>query len=276
MNPFDLLITQPILNLLILFYRILNVLSIPWALGFAIILLTTAVRLALWPLTNAQLKSTQKMAALKPHLSRIKEEHGHDKARHQQEVAKLYKEHGVNPLAGCIPLLVQIPIFIGLYNVLLKAVQTNGNSFLSYVNNKLYFTALHLDKLPDNTFFGLNLATKPKEWNQVGIYLLLVPLLTGLFQFAQSKMMAPQQANETEQDKKKDDKENKQSMEDTMSQMQSQMVFIMPAMIAFFSYSFPIGLALYWNTFTIIGIVQQYFVAGAGALNKYLPKSWRK
>jgi len=61
-----------------------------------------------------------------------------------------------------------------------------------------------------------------------------------------------------------------------MAQMQSQMILIMPAMIAFFSYGFPIGLSLYWNTFTIIGIIQQYIISGAGGLNKYLPEKWRK
>ena len=61
-----------------------------------------------------------------------------------------------------------------------------------------------------------------------------------------------------------------------MAQVQSQMILIMPAMIAFFSYGFPLGLSLYWNTFTIIGIIQQYMISGAGAMNKYLPQKWRK
>ena len=65
-------------------------------------------------------------------------------------------------------------------------------------------------------------------------------------------------------------------MEDTMAQVQSQMLYLMPAMIAFFSYGFPVGLSLYWNTFTIIGIIQQWKIAGAGSLNKYLPQSLQK
>src|SRR3989344_5599467 len=117
MNLFDLILINPFLNVLVFFYQILNSVSIPGALGFAIILLTIIIRMALWPLTSVQLKSSQKMAALKPHLDRIKADHGHDKVLHQQEVSKLYKEHGVNPMAGCLPLLLQMPVFIALYQV---------------------------------------------------------------------------------------------------------------------------------------------------------------
>ena len=105
MNPFEVFLTTPILNLLIAIFKVLASIGVPGALGLSIIALTAIIRLALWPLTSSQLRSTQKMAALKPHLDRIKVEHGHDKIRHQQEVSKLYKEHGVNPLAGCLPVL---------------------------------------------------------------------------------------------------------------------------------------------------------------------------
>ncbi|MBI2327128.1 membrane protein insertase YidC [Candidatus Curtissbacteria bacterium] len=272
MNPFEVFLTTPILNLLVIYYKILETISIPGALGFAIILLTVTVRLLLWPLTTAQLKSAQKMAALKPHLDQIKTTHGHDKIRHQQEVTKLYKEHGVNPLAGCLPILLQIPVFIALYNVLLKIVELKGD-FLSDINSKLYTFIPHLAKIPDTSFANFNLSAKPSDWQQAGFLLLLTPLLTGFFQFIQSKMMmplSPQKINALSVQK------DKSNLEDTMGQMQSQMVFLMPAMIAFFSYGFPIGLSLYWNTFTIIGIIQQYVISGAGALNKYLPKKFQK
>src|SRR3989338_3453197 len=267
MNPFDVFLTNPILNLLIAIYKVLEQLPIPGTLGFAIIILTAIIRLALWPLTTSQLKSTQKMAALKPHLERIKSEHGHDKVRHQQEVTKLYKEHGVNPVASCLPRLLQIPVFIALYNVLLKIVQFTKADFLASINQKLYSGSLHLDKIPDTSFLGFNLADKPNQWGQIGVLILLVPIATGLFQLIQSKMMvqapAPKAVQKADQ---------KAGLEDSMAQMQSQMVLIMPLMIAFFSYGFPLGLSLYWNTFTIIGIAQQYMSSGAGALNKYLPQ----
>lgn len=273
MNPFDVFLTTPILNLLVIYYKILETLSIPGALGFAIILLTVTVRLMLWPLTTAQLKSAQKMAALKPHLDQIKVTHGHDKIRHQQEVTKLYKEHGVNPLAGCLPAILQIPVFIALYNVLLKIVNPTQD-FLTTINQSIYFSNFHLEKVPNISFLGFNLSSKPSDWQQAGFLLLSIPVLTALFQFIQSKMMAPVANTHPSSPVKKST--DKPELEDTMSQMQSQMVLIMPAMIGFLSYGFPVGLSLYWNTFTIIGIVQQYLIAGPGALAKYLPERFRK
>ncbi len=271
MNPFDVFLITPFLNILIATYKLLAALSIPGALGFSIIILSAAIRLILWPLTTSQLKSAQKMAALKPHLDRIKAEHGHDKVRHQQEVSKLYKEHGVNPAAGCLPVLLQIPVFISLYNVLQKIVVLDKVEALSAINNKLYFPSLHLHQLPSTSFLGVHLATKPSQWHEVGFLILLIPIVTGLLQFAQSKMMTPQKSNAL-----KANTDNKGGLEDSMAQMQSQMVLLMPLMIAFFSYGFPVGLSLYWNTFTVIAIVQQYKVAGAGSLNKYLPAKWKK
>ncbi len=271
MNPFDTFLINPILNVLIIIYVTLQRLGIPGALGFSIIAISALIRLVLWPLTSAQLKSTQKMAALKPHLDRIKVEHGHDKVRHQQEVSKLYKEHGVNPMAGCLPLLLQLPVFIGLYNVLQQVLAFDKAGFLSSINSRLYLPAFQLADKPDTSFIGYSLSTAPNQWGQVGFAILLIPLVTGLLQLIQSKMMTPQA---TKALVKKADQ--KPGMEDTMSQVQSQMTFIMPVMIAFFSYGFPVGLSLYWNTFTIVGIIQQYIIAGPGALNKYLPKSLQK
>lgn len=274
MNIFDVLLITPILNILIVFYKVFLFIHLPGALGFAIILLTLLIRFALWPLTAAQLKSTQKMAALKPHLDRIKSEHGHDKVRHQEEVTKLYKEHGVNPLAGCLPLLIQIPVFIALYRVLLEIVDPTKSDFLTKINEKLYSAALNLDKIPNTAFFGFHLEDKPSNWSQIGLFILIIPILTGLFQYIQSKMLMPQTSPQAIKKPAKDGQ--KEGMEDAMSSMQSQMSFIMPAMIAFFSYGFPVGLSLYWNTFTIIGIVQQYSISGAGSFSKYLPEKWRK
>ncbi len=288
MNPFDVFLINPILNLLVVIYKILEAAAIPGALGLAIILLTTIIRMAIWPLTASQLKSTQKMAALKPHLERIRTDHGHDKVRHQQEVARLYKEHGVNPLAGCLPLLLQMPLFIALYNVLLKIVAFEKADFLTSINAKLYSPSLYLDQIPETSFLGFNLAAKPSQWQQAGLLILLVPILTGVFQFIQSKMLAPAspakrgEPASTNQNLKLQSssepagKDQKQGLEDSMAQVQSQMILIMPAMIAFFSYGFPLGLSLYWNTFTIIGIIQQYVITGPGSLAKYLPEKWRK
>ena len=282
MNPFDVFLIQPILNLLIVFYYFLNFLHIPGSLGFAIILLTSVIRFALWPLTGSQLKSSQKMAALKPHLDQLKADHGHDKVRHQQEISKLYKVHGVNPVAGCLPLILQIPVFISLYQVLLKIVDFQSADFITKINNQIYFPALYLKDIPNTHFLGFSLAAKPNDWSHLGFIILAIPVVTGILQFIQSKMMMPAspakrgEPASTQKQAIVKAKDNKEGLEDTMASMQSQMSLIMPVMIAFFSYGFPVGLSLYWNTFTVIGIIQQYKVAGAGQLNKYLPKKWQK
>ena len=276
MNPFDTFLINPILNLLVIFLKIFQTIGIPQALGVSIILLTAIVRMAIWPLTSAQLKSSQKMAALKPHIDRVKEKHGHDKTRHQQELSKLYKEHGVNPLAGCLPLLLQLPVFFALYQVLFKIVDFNRADFLESINQKIYFPAFHLEKIPDTIFLGFDLSSKPNQWQSVGVLILLIPIITGALQFIQSKMLSPQAVSANVQKKKPDSKDKKESMEDSLASVQSQMILIMPAMIAFFSYGFPVGLSLYWNTFTVVGIIQQYIIAGPGALGKYLPKKWQK
>lgn len=283
MNPFEIILIQPILNILIVFYHLFLIVHLPWALGFSIIALTVTIRMLLWPLTSAQLKSTQKMAALKPHLDRIKAEHGHDKVRHQTEVSKLYKEHNINPLAGCLPVVLQLPVFFALYNVLQKIVLLNNHDAINTINQKIYpfLSFFHIKDIPDTHFLGFDLATKPNQWAKLGglgFLILLIPILTAVFQFIQSKMMTPAATKEIAKkaNPTKEKEKPKEGMEDTMAQMQGQMTFLMPAMIAFFSYNFPVGLALYWNTFTIIGIIQQYKIAGAGSLNKYLPEKWQK
>ena len=276
MNPFDTFLINPIFNLLVIFLKIFQTIGIPQALGLSIVLLTAVVRLAIWPLTSAQLRSSQKMAALKPHIDRIKGEHGHDKTRHQQELSKLYKEHGVNPLAGCLPLLLQLPVFFALYQVLFKIVDFNRADFLESINQKIYSPIFHLATVPDTTFLGFDLSAKPNQWQTAGVLILLIPVITGVLQFIQSKMLAPQTAPAKVQKKEPESKDKKESMEDSLASVQSQMILIMPAMIAFFSYGFPVGLSLYWNTFTIVGIFQQYVIAGPGALSKYLPKKWQK
>src|SRR3989344_4117589 len=107
---FDLVLINPIANILVAVYNILLFLNIPYSLGFAIVILTIIIRLAMYPLMSAQIKSAKKMQELSPHLSKVKERHKGDAKRLQQETMRLYKEHGVNPAAGCLPILIQIPV----------------------------------------------------------------------------------------------------------------------------------------------------------------------
>lgn len=258
---------RPILNLLVLLIGGLESFGIPGALGLAIIILTLLIRMLVWPFMASQIKMTKKMADIKPHLDELKKKHKDDKQALAQAQMALYKEHGVNPASGCLPALIQLPIFIALVNTI--TTMFNSKDGLQQINNLLYSPAWHLDKLPNPDFFGLNLAIKPSDFASAGVLLLLIPVVTGLLTFVQSKMAMPKAVKPYPSDSAKEVKE-KESMEDAMGQMQGQMVYMMPVMIAFLGFSFPVGLALYWNTFTLLGIYQQYTVSGWGGMESLI------
>lgn len=271
MNIFDTLILNPILNILLLNYKLFSSIGIPFALGFAIIGLTIVIRFLLYPLMSAQLKAAKKMQDVNPHLARLKEKHKGDAKTLQQETMKLYKEFGINPAAGCLPILIQLPVIWGLYSALNKVINLGANT-VSEINKLAYYDFLKIDKPWDVYFFGLPLAQNPSQLiNTLGPIILLVPLATGLFQFMQSKMMMAsvpkKEEGKIETVKKKDD---------FASAFQSQSLYIFPVMIGFLSYTFPIGLSLYWNTFTIFGIIQQYKISGLGGLEIWKQKLWKQ
>jgi YidC/Oxa1 family membrane protein insertase len=259
----------PILNVLVAIYKGLIFVHFPFALGFSIIFLTIIIRFILYPLTASQLKASKKMQDLNPHLANLKAKHKGDSKRIQQETMKLYKEHGVNPAAGCLPVLVQLPIIWGLYSTLSQIVRLQPN----VINKVVYFDALKISKAWDTNFFGVSLGANPSHLiTTVGPIVLLIPLLTALFQFIQSKMMFSKPKTQGALVKKD---ENKKS-DDFATTFQSQSMYIFPLMIGFFSWTFPVGLSLYWNTFTIFGIIQQYRISGLGGLSEWTDKIWTK
>lgn len=271
MEIFDVILVRPIINILVAIYQVLNLVHTPYALGFSIIILTIVIRFILYPLTSAQLKSAKKMQGLTPHLHKLKEKHKNDAKGLQAATMNLYKEHGVNPAAGCIPLIIQLPIIWALYSVLQKIVGFNSHAVVSEVNKLVYpIDFLRISKAWDPTFFGLPLGQHPSQlMSTIGPLILLVPILTGVFQFVQSKMMIVK-------NKDQDQDKGQPKKEDFASTFQKQSLFIFPAMIGFFSFNFPIGLSLYWNTFTIFGILQQYKVSGLGGLQDWKDKIWQK
>lgn len=280
MNIFTLILVNPIVNLLVLLYQGLIVVHIPYALGFAIILLTALFRVALFPLIGSQLQTSRKMQKLTPHLNKLKELHKNDAAKLQAETMKLYQEHGVNPVAGCLPLLVQLPLIWSLYAVLQQVVKTDPKEVLSYVNSALYFPNLRLTHMWDTNFFGLPLGQTPGHlFTAVGVGMVLIPLLTGALQLVQSKMMFQSFEEKIEGVEKDAAKTKNKALikevkkeDDFATAFQSQSLYIFPAMIALFSWTLPFGLSLYWNTFTIFGILQQYQIGGWGGLNEWIAK----
>lgn len=258
---FNTLFFGPIVNVIVFVIRVLEASNIPGALGLSIILLTIGIRVLIWPLMATSMKSAKKMADLKPHLDKLKAKHGDDKQALAAAQMALYKEHGVNPAGGCLPVLIQIPPMIAIYQVIYAFFE--GDHGLSRINSMLYIPEWKLTTHPSLDFFGINLALKPSDFQTAGILILLVPVITGVLQLVQSKMMAPKVVKEYPSDSPKEKKE-KESAEDTMMAVQSQMTYFMPVMIGYIAFTFPIGLALYWNTLTLIGIWQQYRISGWG------------
>ena len=264
------LLIWPILNLLIAFYKLFESLHIPGPLGFAIITLTIVIRAVLWPFMAAQLSSAKKIQRLKPHLDELNKKHKDDKLALQKAQTELYKQHGVNPAAGCLPTLLQMPILLALYRVFLLILQldtsvagaaTTAPSLINDINKVLYFPGLHLTTF-DPSFFGFNLAIKPSQWQQFGIWLFIIPVITGALQWVQTHLMLKQQPQQAikEVEKKKNDKDKESSPEDMAQEISKQMGLITPIIFGFFAYQFPIGLALYWNVFGIFGIIQQHLI----------------
>ncbi|MCR4305885.1 MAG: YidC/Oxa1 family membrane protein insertase [Candidatus Daviesbacteria bacterium] len=267
---FDLLFFGPIINILVLIYQGLSALNIPGALGFSIIALTLAIRILVWPFMSSQIKATKKMADLKPHLNELKQKHKDDKKALAAAQMALYKEHGVNPAGGCLPAIIQIPIFLALYQAIINILPGTGGN-LNRINDLLYFPQFKLPSTIDPNFFGLNLGLKPSDFGKYGILLLLVPVVTALLTFVQSKMTLPKPIKHYPSDSPKEAKE-KEGLEESMGAVQSQMVYLMPIMIGYFAFSFPIGLAIYWNTYTIMGIIQQHRISGWGGLEGLVNK----
>ncbi len=257
---FTILFTQPITNLLVACYQLLQYFNVPSALGFSFILLTVIIRIILLPLTSSQIRASKKMQDLTPHLSGIREKHKEDKKRQQEETLKLYKEHGVNPATGCLPVILQIPIIWSLYHVLTTVVNVTSNGKLMEMNKLLYFDGLRLTTLWDTVFFGIPLSASPSKELSTMPWLIAVPVLTGVFQFILSKMMMPENPIKTTK------------QDDFQTTFAKQSLFIFPVMIGFFSYTLPFGLSLYWNAFTIFGIIQQYFLVGPGGLKPWMEK----
>lgn len=260
---------HPTLNVAIFFYKLFEAAHFPFPLAFAILALTILIRLIVWPLTGKQLHQTRKMAELKPHLDELKKKHGKDKTVHAQKQSELYKAHGVNPATGCVTLLIQLPIFFSLYQVLNKLVSAGSpGEAVNQINQSLYFSFLHLSQPLDASFLGAQLFTKPADWQSAGVLLLLIPVITAVFQLVQSKMAIPK-SSALKNIKK--DPNKKEDLADSIMQAQSQMTYILPLLIGYFSYTLPIGLSLYWNTFSVFGIIQQYLVMGWGSLVDWLP-----
>lgn len=213
--------------------------------GMAIVLLTVIIRVALYPLNQKQLLSMQQMQKIQPRLKVIQEKYANDKQKLNEEMMRLYKENNVNPAAGCLPLLVQLPVLILLFNVL-RTYDFAGTSFFGVLLGSSTIAglaqAVGAEVAASGTYqimsvFG-TVFKNPIGLLNFNFYLgnLILLIAISLLTWAQQKLSSgdnPQMAT---------------------------MGTVMPILMAFICLSMPGGVMLYWGLSSLIGVVQQYFV----------------
>lgn len=202
----------------VLYSWIFTKMSSSWGWGFAIVALTILIRGAMWPLQNKSTRAMKRMSKLQPQMAEMKEKYADDPARMNQEMMKMYREYGINPLGGCLPLLVQIPIFFGFYTMLQYAVELRQEGFLWVA-----------DLSQPDTIFELPFKLPIVGWDGVNL-LPIVMAATMVLQMA----LTPK----------------------TGDKMQRRLFMLMPVIFFFFCYNFASALALYWTTSNIFAIAQ--------------------
>ncbi len=246
---FNLIFTFPILNGLLLLYRLFG------DFGLSIIVLTIIIKLILFPLTLQQLKSMKATQALQPQMAELKKKYAKDQQAQALATQALYKEYGVNPIAGCLPLLVQLPVLYGLFNAFNNVLRYTGKENpLQHINDLIYPFLPHFTQMPNlylNWFTFINpnwhfLLSQPDPTH-------ILPILAGLATFVQLRMSQPKTTANT-------------GTPDPTQQSMKTMQYVMPFVTVFFGWTFAAGLALYWTVSSIFQAVQQYFVTGWGGL----------
>lgn len=225
-------------------------------LGLAIILFTILIRFILYPLTMSSLRASNRMRELQPEIKKLKEKHGKDKVKLQAAQLELYKKYNVNPLAGCLPQIVQLGVLILLYQVLIQFLalsEVNGVS----INPQFFIFNL---ALPDSTY--------------------ILPLIAGVSQLVLSVMIAPGSEKRdivpNKSKKKAVQKANKKEEDfaEMAASMQQQMLYILPVMTVVLAAQFPSGLALYWTMTTVVSVFQQWQVSGWGGITLYSKRAY--
>lgn len=223
---FQTIIILPLTNALVFLTSFL------WGnLGLAVIALTIVVKIILFPFSYSTTKNQIALKKIQPLVDEIKKKYT-DKNEQAKKMMELYKEHKANPLSGCLPILIQIPIIIGLYQVFLKGVSVDATVLYSFV---------HAPETLHTFFLGINLAEKS----------MIIALIAGITQYIQLKLSPSFQASKTPS-------EDPQTL--MMENMQKMMLYMLPVMIVFFSAVVPAAVALYWVVINIFTIGQEIYI----------------
>lgn len=223
------LILNPFITILLLLYQLLfqNVV-------LAIAVFTILIRLATYPLTARQKRSTEAMSAVQPQLKKLQEKYKGDREKLSQAQMDLYKQYGINPLGGCLPLLVQLPILIGLYQAIIQSLAATPLQLME-LSGRVLIPALESVVPMNNQFLWLNLAQPDPT--------LVLPILVLATTFLQQRLIMPPQKN--------DDAAGGQA-----ASMTKSMTTVMPILYFFFALSFASGLSIYFIISNLVGIFQ--------------------
>lgn len=234
-------------GMLVLFHRVWSPLlggSSGWTWALSIVCLTILMRLVLIPLFVRQIKSSRNMQLLQPQIKELQKKYGHDRQRLGQETMKLYRENNANPMASCLPLLLQSPIFISLFRVLEGAARMTPHGYWLENNPGL------LNSLNQSKIFGARLADKFLPMHHFGnvqiIAVVMIVLMTATMFFTQIQL--------TRKNMPKD------ALEGPMAQQQKTMLYVFPLIFLFIGVNIPIGVLFYWITSQVWTMGQQFYV----------------
>jgi YidC/Oxa1 family membrane protein insertase len=232
-NVFNILLYQPLFNLLILLYQF-----VPGQdLGVAIIILTLLIKFLFYPLTTKAIKSQKILTELQPQIQEIQQKFKEDKERQVKEILALYQKEKINPLAGLLPILIQLPILIALFQIFIKGF---GSEQMVHLYNFISPPEII-------NFYFLNIINLGKPD-------IIIAILASIAQFFQSKTLIPK----IKKINKKGKKENEISQ--IFIKSQEMMIYFMPIFTFLLLLKFPSVLGLYWLIATLLSIGQQYLV----------------
>ncbi|XVE59233.1 hypothetical protein DITRI_Ditri05aG0029500 [Diplodiscus trichospermus] len=235
----------------------LSALHVPYSYGFAIILLTFIVKIATFPLTKQQVESTLAMQNLQPKIKAIQQRYAGNQERIQLETSRLYRQAGVNPLAGCFPTLATIPVWIGLYqalsNVANEGLLTEGFFWIPSLGGPTTIAARQSGS-GISWLIPFVDGHPPLGWHDTAAYLVL-PVLLVVSQYVSMELMKPPQT-------------------DDPAQKNTLLVFkFLPLMIGYFSLSVPSGLSIYWFTNNVLSTAQQVWLRKLGGAKPVVDES---
>lgn len=247
--------------------------------GWALIIFTLVVKLLLLPLGLKQQKSMTKMQAMQPKITALQEKYKNDQQKLSQETMKLYKEYGVSPMGGCLPMLIQLPILFALYRVLYrpltymlhmtdKAIGALGNQFIIDMSSKNPMAQIQIAEkanLIDFDFFGLNLSANPNAegWFTIAM---IIPVLAAVTTYFSSKITMLMNKNKKEEKNEEKPKRilspDQKDTKPNANEMGQTMTWIMPVFTLWITATFPAALGIYWVASNVFSIGQTMLLNG--------------